>query len=410
MGGARDVSVPSVSRGARVALFYHRDTRNKFHGEAVYLRQFIREIGEHFDLHTIAPGSGALDPPRFSGVMSDMLWTCCLQMRALLDMKRIVPTGRRSVVVIADVYLYFLPMLIARIRRVPLVYLCSDLPGRYAASWSSSPKGRGLSMKLLRALVDRMVFASCDGVVVRTEAMRQAITSDARWAHLPTWVARHQPVRTPPDPRRVQAVLKEFPRSSSRLLVFAGDCHYPPNADAVEFILRELAPSLASRFPAAEFVIVGPGSEQWRSSAGPNVRVLGLVDDLSSVLYAAHVGLAPLRVEGGVSSKVIDYMAHGLTVVATPQAAVGQPGSPRIRVAPLRRFQEVVEEVLHGEDPIRAVDVFQRELAGEESESKADATSWSKLVEELSRAARPPGQFRRSDPRRIGRTNAPGQG
>ncbi len=388
----------------RLVLFYHRDTRNKFHGEAVYVRQFIVSLKTPFDLVTVAPGGGELDPPRFSGLLPDSVETLGLQARVLLGMKGILPSEQRSVIVVADVYLYLVPMLIARIRQVPLVFLCSDLPGRYAASWAGSQKGRGSLMRILRSVLDGLSFATCDAVVVRTDAMRAALASNPRWKHLTTWIAPHRPVQSFPDRERIRSFQRERALPPGPLLVFAGDCHYPPNAEAVRYILRDLAPALATSSPTACIVIVGPGSESWTKEAGPNVRLLGPVDDISSLFYGAHVGLAPIRVEGGVSSKVIDYLAHGLTVVATPEAAVGQPDQARLVVLPFPRFREGVEELLRSGKVFPALDTYLAERGMERD--RGDEEHWTRFIGELFQIANDPGGFKRSGPPSSGRTRA----
>jgi glycosyltransferase involved in cell wall biosynthesis len=405
-----DESMMQQSPRCRIVLFYHRDTRNKFHGEAVYVRQFIQRFRDDFELAALSPGEGALDPPRFSGILNDAIVTCLVQFRALGSIKMLLPRGRASVVVVADVYFYVVPLLIARIRRVPLVFLCSDLPGRYAASWSDAQKGLSVAMKIIRTVLDRLTFASCDAVVVRTESMQSSIAANPRLKHLPVWIAHHLPVRQPVDRTQTLALLSELNLQSSRLLVFVGDCHYPPNATAVDFILQELAPAVSNVMPDVCFVIAGPGSELWKGRDPPNVRIMGRVDDLSSLLYAAHIGLAPIGVEGGVSSKVIDYLAHGLIVIATPEAAVGQIPSTRLRVSPLPEFRQTLVHTLQSERVIRALD---RTGLSEGPDSRTPVTgdeSWVQLAQEIHRIAFAREDLRRSGPPPSGKARAPPRG
>ncbi len=377
----------------RILLFYHRDTRNKYHGEAVYVRQFILESRDRFSLVTIAPGAGALTPARFSPLGEDILSSLRYQLGALFRSRKLLPPDRRALVIVADVYLFVIPLLIAKIRRIPLVFLCSDLPGRYAASFAQSTGSGSLSVRLVRGLLDWLTFRTSDVIVVRTEAMQTAIASllAPRSSKVPVLVAHHLAVRTPFEEAHLRTQLREWGIEDSLLLVFTGDCFYPPNAQAGRYILDQVAPTLEKLFPKVVVLLAGPGSDRLGGGARPNVKVLGMVDDLSLLLYAAHVGIAPIPVEGGVSSKVIDYLAHGLTVVATPQAAVGQPPSERLLVSPIDDFPEALHRLLRMDAHPRGFEALTKEGKIHEVHSEPVEESWRGTMGTLAQLARRPG-------------------
>jgi glycosyltransferase involved in cell wall biosynthesis len=53
------------------------------------------------------------------------------------------------------------------------------------------------------------------------------------------------------------------------------------------------------------------------------VRPLGWVDDLDSVLGSAAALVSPLRIGSGTKIKVLEALARGLPVVATPHGVLG---------------------------------------------------------------------------------------
>jgi glycosyltransferase involved in cell wall biosynthesis len=57
--------------------------------------------------------------------------------------------------------------------------------------------------------------------------------------------------------------------------------------------------------------------------AGPDVRVTGRVPDVRPYLQHAQVVVAPLQIGRGIQNKVLEAMAMGMPVVATPQAREG---------------------------------------------------------------------------------------
>ena len=108
------------------------------------------------------------------------------------------------------------------------------------------------------------------------------------------------------------------------LVLFVGSQH-KPNFEAVEFILRELAPV----FPQAVFVVMGMNYTAVRKRGGAqpgnNVVFTGpLLEDLKEAVMAlAEVAVAPMASGTGSSLKIPDYVAHGQIVIGT---AIGMRG------------------------------------------------------------------------------------
>jgi polysaccharide biosynthesis protein PslH len=104
------------------------------------------------------------------------------------------------------------------------------------------------------------------------------------------------------------------------LIVFTGQMDYAPNVDAVTGFVRDVLPSL----PTATFAIVGRApTAAVRALAAPNVIVTGEVADTRPWLAAADVVVAPLALARGIQNKVLEAMAMGKAVVASPAAAEG---------------------------------------------------------------------------------------
>lgn len=101
--------------------------------------------------------------------------------------------------------------------------------------------------------------------------------------------------------------------------VFAG-AHHHPNYEAVDRIVRELAPS----FPKVVFVVMGMYVAAYRAFGGAepgrNVVFTGPVpEETKEAIFAlADLGLAPMKSGTGSSLKIPDYVAHGKVVVGTP--------------------------------------------------------------------------------------------
>lgn len=139
-------------------------------------------------------------------------------------------------------------------------------------------------------------------------------------------------------------------------IVFCGRMDYAPNIDAAGWFAERILPRVRARNPEALFRIVGaaPTARVQGLAALPGVEVTGAVSDVRPYLAAARVVVAPLRIARGVQNKVLEAMAAGRPVVATPQALDGigaRPGLDVLCAADEARFAAAVSDVLEGRAP-----------------------------------------------------------
>ena len=108
-------------------------------------------------------------------------------------------------------------------------------------------------------------------------------------------------------------------------LIFVGTMDYSPNIDAVRHFAQDIFPLIRKKFSRSVFEVVGrrPAKSVRRSSQIDGVRVVGEVDDVRAYLVRADVSVAPMRIARGVQNKVLEAMAVGVPVVATPPAIEG---------------------------------------------------------------------------------------
>ncbi len=111
-----------------------------------------------------------------------------------------------------------------------------------------------------------------------------------------------------------------------------GNFMHAPNHDAVAWLHAELWPRLRERLPDAELNVYGsytPEAVKRLDDPTRGFRVRGWAEDAVASLARARVCLAPLRFGAGQKGKILDALAAGTPVVATPIAAEGmqRPGS-----------------------------------------------------------------------------------
>ena len=113
------------------------------------------------------------------------------------------------------------------------------------------------------------------------------------------------------------------PAREPMTILFFGAINYFPNADGLQFFLREIFPRVLARCPAARLRVVGHTPRELFALSGENVEMKGLVDDVRVELERTAAVIAPLRVGGGTRLKILEAMAMGKAVVSTSQGAEG---------------------------------------------------------------------------------------
>jgi polysaccharide biosynthesis protein PslH len=107
-------------------------------------------------------------------------------------------------------------------------------------------------------------------------------------------------------------------------ILFVGGFGHPPNVDAARRLANAVAPRLRERFPDVEFVLVGASPPpEVVALRRPGLNVVGDVPSVEPYLDEAAVVVAPLRIGGGMRVKVLDALAAGKAIVASPRAAAG---------------------------------------------------------------------------------------
>jgi len=125
-----------------------------------------------------------------------------------------------------------------------------------------------------------------------------------------------------------------------------------PNADALEYFVGEIFPSIRKAQPKSVFRIVGrrpPESLKARLSTMPGIDFVGEVKDVRPYLDRAAVVVVPLRIGGGSRLKILEALAAGKAVVSTSIGAEGlglNPGKDVLIADSPQDFARSVIELL----------------------------------------------------------------
>jgi glycosyltransferase involved in cell wall biosynthesis len=107
-------------------------------------------------------------------------------------------------------------------------------------------------------------------------------------------------------------------------IVFEGNMGFRPNADAAEYIAREILPRIRARVPKTRFWVVGKDpAPAVRALAGDGIEVTGTVADVRPYLSKADVFVCAMRRGAGIKNKILQAWSMSLPVVATTLASGG---------------------------------------------------------------------------------------
>jgi glycosyltransferase involved in cell wall biosynthesis len=158
--------------------------------------------------------------------------------------------------------------------------------------------------------------------------------------------------------------------------VFQGSPRYPPNLQAIEVLVREVAPVVWAELPDVVFRFVGAGNESLSGTiVGEDERLqfVGYASDLGEELRRAWLSLAPMADGAGIKNKVLDALASGLPVLGFAEAFSGleSPGGTVAVNTPAEMAQRATAMIRDDE---------WRKRLGMDARSFAESVSWPRQV------------------------------
>ncbi|MCC2545010.1 glycosyltransferase family 4 protein [Hymenobacter sp. BT175] len=113
-------------------------------------------------------------------------------------------------------------------------------------------------------------------------------------------------------------------KSKPRTLLVIGSLNWLPNLEALEWLLREIWPTVHAEMPDVELHVAGSGTpEELLRPRTDNVFVHGFVDSAAAFMQQYELMLVPLLSGGGMRIKIIEGMALGKAILSTPIGAEG---------------------------------------------------------------------------------------
>jgi glycosyltransferase involved in cell wall biosynthesis len=146
-------------------------------------------------------------------------------------------------------------------------------------------------------------------------------------------------------PSWIEAIRQKY-HLAGKIVLFMGLTAFPPNREAIDYLIGQVFPKLTARFPDAKLAVLGgpvgikrdwliaPGSIPYR--------------EIPSFIAASDVCVAPIFSGSGTRLKILEYMAAAKPVVSTPKGAEGihVEAGRDILVANEGDFSKAIERIL----------------------------------------------------------------
>jgi len=162
----------------------------------------------------------------------------------------------------------------------------------------------------------------------------------------------------------------------ARALLFVGNYEYPPNVDAALRLAHEIFPKVRAQIPDVKLWLVGNAPPpELQALASDSIKVTGRVPDVRPYLARAAAFVCPLQLGVGIKNKVLEALAIGCPVIATPLSVDGidaQNGRD-VLIASADKMTETVINLLKNSD-------LQRQLAENGRKLVEEKYSWERVA------------------------------
>jgi len=137
-------------------------------------------------------------------------------------------------------------------------------------------------------------------------------------------------------------------------IIYCGKLDYLPNTDAAVYFAKCIFPHVRRQVPDAQFIMAGFNPPRCLRALAQTagIEVQANLPDVRPAVSSAAVSVAPIRFGAGIQNKILQSLALGVPVVASPLAAgpFAQNGtSPVLVAATPEEFAGLVVRVL--QDP-----------------------------------------------------------
>ena len=130
-------------------------------------------------------------------------------------------------------------------------------------------------------------------------------------------------------------------------IVFTGNMSYPPNVNAVDYLVNEILPLVWKQVPNAKMYIAGATPDpKVRKAACDRIIVSGWLDDIRDAYAQSRIFIAPMRIGTGLQNKLLEAMSMGLPAITTPLANASLGAQPDREILIGSNAEELAQHII----------------------------------------------------------------
>ncbi len=173
---------------------------------------------------------------------------------------------------------------------------------------------------------------------------------------------------------------------------------YFANVEGARYFAEEVFPLIRSRESRAKFSIIGanPTAEVKKLARRPGVTVTGEAPDARPYLREATLCVVPLRRARGAQNEILEAMAAGKAVIASPEAVAGLrvvDGESLMIAGSPRRFADAALEVIRDANLRESLETQARHFVEAQHDWKPLLQRLIELVEAVGGRENKPGRL-----------------
>jgi polysaccharide biosynthesis protein PslH len=132
-------------------------------------------------------------------------------------------------------------------------------------------------------------------------------------------------------------------------IVFVGNLNYPPNVEAVKFVVKELLP--LAKESGLEFSFLAAGAKPSKSiihlaQKNKDFKILANQKDIRNAYLAGKVFIAPMKIGTGLQNKLLESMALGIPSITTKLSNNALKAIPGKDILLAETAEEFIEQIL----------------------------------------------------------------
>ncbi len=146
-----------------------------------------------------------------------------------------------------------------------------------------------------------------------------------------------------------------YPKTQEKIydLLFMGNLGYPPNIDAIHFLLNEIIPLVKKYKPNIKLLIAGINAPKHiKKFQSQNIDIIENFEDISDSIAISKIMLAPMKISIGLQNKILQAMAMKTPCIVSTLSnnAINAPNNKAIIEANTSvEFSKAIMELLNNE-------------------------------------------------------------